>query len=158
MVELDLAKFKTELEACNSIQALNEPKIDGKSYLHSACAQGFVRHTQAIIEQAEKLQDVESVVNYAAPEALKKQTPLFFAVNSGPNGFPEVVIILLKAGCNVNARDSDGRTPLSYASEHGQDDTLDLLLGRGADPMIGETKTKKTPLHIAIENGQFNAV
>ena len=28
----------------------------------------------------------------------------------------------------------------------------------GAQPFIADEKTKKTPLHIAIENGQFNSV
>ena len=55
-------------------------------------------------------------------------TPLFFAVASGPNGHPDIVNLLLKNGANVNVSDSLGRTPLHYASELGQDDTLEMLL------------------------------
>lgn len=51
-----------------------------------------------------------------------------------------------------------GRTPLHYACESGQDDTLELLLNHGANPNVVDTATKKSPLHVSIENGQFNAV
>ena len=33
-----------------------------------------------------------------------------------------------------------------------------MLLAHGADPNVGDTKTKRTPLLLAIENGQFNSV
>ena len=54
--------------------------------------------------------------------------------------------------------DKKGRTALHYASELGQDDTLEMLLNANADPNALETATKKTALHLAIENGQFNSV
>lgn len=58
----------------------------------------------------------------------------------------------------MNARDSEGKTALHYASMLGQDDTLEMLLAHGADPNVSDKSTKKTPLHLAIENGQFNSV
>lgn len=57
---------------------------------------------------------------------------------SGPNGHPEIVNLLLRNGANANAKDSIGRTPLHYASELGQDDSLEMLLNHGADPNIGD--------------------
>jgi len=65
---------------------------------------------------------------------------------------------LLKYGAQVNIRDSTGRSPLHYASELGQDDALEMLLSHGADPNLVDNETKKTALHVAIENGQFNSV
>lgn len=58
----------------------------------------------------------------------------------------------------MNVRDSLGRTPLHYASELGQDDNLEMLLNHGSDPNVKDTETKKSPLLLAIENGQFNSV
>ena len=91
-------------------------------------------------------------------ETHKGWTPLFFAIVSGPNGHPEIVNLLLRNSANVNARDSFGRTPLHYASELGQDDSIEMLLSHDANPNISDVKTKKTALLLAIENGQFNSV
>ena len=64
----------------------------------------------------------------------------------------------MKKGADVNVRDSLGRAPLHYASELGQDDNLEMLLNHGSDPNVKDTETKKSPLLLAIENGQFNSV
>ena len=83
---------------------------------------------------------------------------LFYAIRSGHGGFLEIINILVKNGCNVNMKDQDGKTPLHYASELGQDDTLEILLDNKACPDVQENIMGKTPLHEAIENGQFNSV
>jgi ankyrin repeat protein len=83
---------------------------------------------------------------------------LFFAIRSAPNGFPEIIQLLIKQGCNVNLRDKRGRSAVHYASEQGQDDTLQLLIASGADVNFQDIESGMTPLHIAILNGQFNAV
>lgn len=85
-------------------------------------------------------------------------TAIFFAIRSGHGGFLDIINTLVKTGCNVNFQDQDGKTPLHYASELGQDDTLEILLNNKANPDIQEKRMGKTPLHEAIENGQFNAV
>ena len=57
-----------------------------------------------------------------------QQTPLFFAIRSAPNGFPEIIQLLIKNGCNINLRDKQGYSPMHFAAEQGQDDTLTLLI------------------------------
>ena len=128
MVELDLKKFTEQVFACKTVEQLNEPIIDGKTLLQSAASQGFIRHCQAVIDKAKLLQEVETVVDCRAGAAHKFWTPLFFAINSGPNGHPDVVSMLLKYKCQVNQGDADGKTALNCASEFGQDDTIELLL------------------------------
>ena len=43
---------------------------------------------------------------------------------------------MVKNGCSVNFLDEFGKSPIFYASELGQDDTLDILLAAKADPNI----------------------
>ena len=83
----------------------------------------------------------------------KAWTPLFYAVSSGPNGHPEIVNLLIKNQVEVNLTDNTGRAALHYASELGQDDTLELLLNNKADPNIADKDKGKTAMHLAIENG-----
>jgi ankyrin repeat protein len=61
---------------------------------------------------------------------------LFFAVRSAPSGFPEIVSLLVKKGCNVNLVDNKGMSAMHYASELGQDDTLQILINHGANANI----------------------
>ena len=83
----------------------------------------------------------------------KAWTPLFYAVSSGPNGHPEIVNLLIKNQVQINLTDNTGRSALHYASELGQDDTLEMLLNNKADPNIADKETGKTAMHLAIENG-----
>ena len=64
----------------------------------------------------------------------------------------------MRSGCSLNKVDAEGLSALHYASELGQDDTLELLIKHKANVDIQATKSGKTPLHVAIENGQFNSM
>ena len=54
----------------------------------------------------------------------------------GHGGFFEIIQLLVKNGCSLNVSDAKGKSPLHYASELGQDDTLEILLNNNADPNI----------------------
>lgn len=59
-------------------------------------------------------------------------TPLMFAVSASNN--PEVILALLEAGADVNAKDIIEMTPLMYASmENRNPDIIKILLEAGAD-------------------------
>jgi ankyrin repeat protein len=55
---------------------------------------------------------------------------------------------LLQAGCDVNAADKDGRTPLMYAARYNRPPAADLLLKAGAN-IKAKDKDGKTALDIA---------
>jgi len=72
------------------------------------------------------------------PEPVAYMTPLVRAVAFGDRA---LVLLLLKAGADVNRRDRCGRTPLAVVRDL---DMAQLLLERGADPRVG------TPLINAV--------
>jgi ankyrin repeat protein len=61
----------------------------------------------------------------------------------------EVVALLLKSGAEVNARDEDGVTPLSYAADNSAE-AVSLLLKNGAD-VNARSENGSTPLMSAVE-------
>jgi ankyrin repeat protein len=58
-------------------------------------------------------------------------TPLIAA--AATSGATSVARVLVEHGANIEARDSDGGTPLLWAAFRGNADTARLLLGHGAD-------------------------
>jgi ankyrin repeat protein len=48
-------------------------------------------------------------------------------------GLGDIVTGLLKIGYDPDVKDSDGRTPLSWAAEHGCEAVVKLLLEKGVD-------------------------
>nr|WOD45875.1 hypothetical protein [Trichoderma atroviride] len=65
----------------------------------------------------------------------------------------EVVKIFAATGPTLlDARDSDGRTPLSYAAENGHVEIAQFLLAKGADAQSGGSQGR-TPLHWAALKG-----
>ncbi|KAL7911329.1 ankyrin repeat-containing domain protein [Trichoderma velutinum] len=57
----------------------------------------------------------------------------------------------------LDARDSDGRTPLSYASQNGHGDIAQFLLAKGAEAESGGNNGQ-TPLHWAALRGHSRVV
>jgi hypothetical protein len=58
-------------------------------------------------------------------------SPVLYAA-SGPE--PKALALLLDKGAPVNARSPNGSTPLMMAARYGSEQSVDLLLARGADP------------------------
>mgnify|MGYP002633539466 CR=1 FL=1 len=52
----------------------------------------------------------------------------------GHGGFLEIITLLVRNGADLDIKDAVGKTALHYASELGQDDTLEILLQHKANP------------------------
>ncbi|EPS38466.1 hypothetical protein H072_7783 [Dactylellina haptotyla CBS 200.50] len=66
----------------------------------------------------------------------------------------EMANLLMQNKANTNIVDKDGRTPLSYASEHGLPDLLKILLEKNdVDINIRAKSSSKTALMFAAESG-----
>jgi ankyrin repeat protein len=64
-------------------------------------------------------------------------SPLQRAASSGRH---DNILVLLKAGAAVGARDADGKTALFRACEERHALVVDLLLKDGADPSVGDNR------------------
>ncbi|CDW78142.1 ankyrin repeat family protein [Stylonychia lemnae] len=151
----DFPKFESQL-AKTLAPELVAPIQDGRNLLHIICASGYTKYAQLLLNSATQKQILSELLD--SKEEKEGQTPLFFAIRCAPNGFPEIIQLLIKSGCNVNLRDKLGRAAIHFACEQGQDDTLQLLIQHGADCNVQDIDDLKTPLHFAIQNGQYNAV
>ncbi len=68
-----------------------------------------------------------------APAGGNGWTPLMHAIHKNQKGS---VIALLNAGASVDARGTEGMTPLMMAAGYGYTHIVDVLLDRGADARI----------------------
>jgi len=121
----DFAKFESALTK-TAPEDITKPIQDGRNILHIICASGYTKYAQLLLTAATKKNILLELLD--SKEEKDEQTPLFFAIRSAPNGFPEIINLLIKSGCNVNLRDKLGRSAVHYACEQGQDDTLQLLI------------------------------
>lgn len=71
---------------------------------------------------------------------------------AGYNTNTEVVKILLNAGTDVDAEDSNGHRPLDYAVENANIEAVKVLLNAGADVNAKNKIWGRTPLYGAAQN------
>ena len=70
----------------------------------------------------------------------------------------EVIEYLVTSGCDVNAVDDDGQTPLYKSAMFGHQQSVQLLIDKGAD-VNKVDNNGNTPLHVAImSGGGFNII
>jgi ankyrin repeat protein len=64
-----------------------------------------------------------------------------------------MITTLLKNGFHQDPKDSDGRTPLSWAAERGHEAVVRLLVERDDVEADSKDQFGRTPLLWAVENG-----
>ncbi|CAJ0602435.1 unnamed protein product [Cylicocyclus nassatus] len=121
-----------------SIDVLNE---DEATPLHLAANTGQTACVRQLLEWDKKL------VLYRDENAW---TALHFAAS---NGHDVTAKVLIDAGSDVNARNSQGKTPLDLAVEGDHYDTVNVLLEKGAVIESANDDRCTTPLHVAAEKG-----
>ncbi|KAH3462598.1 hypothetical protein KXW89_007969, partial [Aspergillus fumigatus] len=71
----------------------------------------------------------------------------------------EIVKLLLNTGrVDLESKDSDGQTPLSWAAENGHEGIVKLLLDTGRVDVESKDSDGRTPLSWAAENGHEGIV
>src|SRR5436190_6915104 len=131
---------------------------DGRTPLTEAAYYGHTEIVKLLIDKGgdlwAKKRDGETPVTMAAGhpdivQLIKLNLDLIDAARAGDN---KTVQNLLDKGAYVNAKDADGRNPLSEAAWENHADTVKLLLEKGADPNI-KKKDGSTPMSIATGRG-----
>ncbi|XP_006815063.1 B-cell lymphoma 3 protein-like isoform X2 [Saccoglossus kowalevskii] len=112
-------------------------RTDNASVLHSACTGIHDDVLTFLLEKGLKIEDKDK----------NSYTPLHYATYHGKN--IEVVNVLLRNNCNIEAKSSDGETALFLASWKGNADIVRLLIQSGAN--LGVTAEGKSCVDIALE-------
>ncbi|KAK6523104.1 hypothetical protein TWF694_006002 [Orbilia ellipsospora] len=73
-------------------------------------------------------------------------------------GLSEMIKILSKDGYPLDSKDTDGRTPLSWAAENGDEAVVKLLVERNVEIESVDSYAGQTPLSWAARYGQIAAV
>lgn len=73
-------------------------------------------------------------------------------------GLTRLTSELIRNGCPSDCKNEYGRTPLSYAAEHGHEGVVKLLMTRNNVDINSKNKYGRTPLLIAASNGQEGVV
>jgi ankyrin repeat protein len=74
---------------------------------------------------------------------------LHYAVWNSCDAQVDIIRSIIERGGNINQVDDYGKTALHYAAEGGCSRAIPILIQKGADMSIRETRTHKTPLELA---------
>ncbi|MCD4785141.1 MAG: ankyrin repeat domain-containing protein [Candidatus Eremiobacteraeota bacterium] len=85
----------------------------------------------------------------------KGKNPLHWAAIKG-NG--EIIMLILSAGADVNAKDKSGITPLGYSINWGKNNVTMILVKNKADVNMGNGIIGETPLHRAAAKGNNQVI
>lgn len=123
-------------------QRIDEDELS--ALLAKAINVGYLTGVQLLLEQG------------ARPDSDASNGPLHRAVaNQYDKTRNDIITLLLKYGCNIEAKDNDGRTPLMLACLRGRNDVIKTLLACGADPNA-EDNSGKTTLQIMASEANRN--
>lgn len=109
-----------------NIKKVSQEEADelGKELYKTICTKGYKDNWQEAIKYVYE----GANVNIRLSEG--KDTPLLKCCRTN---YPETVIMLIKAGADVNLTNNYGTTPLMSAARHNCKDILKMLLWMGAD-------------------------
>lgn len=141
-IGLVLAMQEHSLKAARALLARPATDIDalngsGESALMMAALKGDIEGMQLLLGRGAKVNQAGwSAIHYAA---------------TGPEA--KAVALLLERGAAIDARSPNDSTPLMMAAQYGSEDSVTLLLARGADPKL-RNQLKLGPAEFARRAGR----
>jgi ankyrin repeat protein len=79
------------------------------------------------------------------------RTGIHYAVWNSCDSQVDILRTITERGGKINQTDDYGKTALHYAAEGGRARAIPILIQKGADMSIRETRTHKTPLELACD-------
>ena len=125
---------------------VNVEDIEGMTPLHSAAVEGQLESVQTLLRLGGRKSLTMMGVDVGAP-----------LHQAAAHGHKDVLTLLLKEGCPVTTRASDGLSVLHYAAQYGQEELIAYLIDCGLDANI-EDDDGRTPLHEAVCCGHLELV
>ncbi len=153
MPEVDITSFTDEQQAAILMRANKEGCNCGCKMTVAECrnedstCRTSVRLAKGIVENVTGVQ-LKSIAK--TTEESKK--PLISIWKGATKGNIEIVKQHLDAGVDINAKNSDGESPLQLAAQVGQKEILELLISKGADINIKDV-VGWTPVIVAAREG-----
>jgi ankyrin repeat protein len=144
----DVSAVKALLQANGSLSVINKPNMrSGHTALHEAAWHGHVEVVDVLLRAG---------ANVIAQNQ-DGRLPLHEAASEGHVGVIEKLLVGSKGPLIVDARDSQGCTPLHVASRKGQVKAVMCLLSHRARVDCADLELR-TPLHDACSEGHVDVV
>lgn len=140
--QVGLVKYLLERGASVSVRDYR-----GYTALHRAAGMGMLSAVEALL------------MRHAEPNVLNMfgGSPLHAIANGGGRAADldkaRICQLLIGAGCEVDAKDSSGRTPLWFAVSSGSLAVAQALISAGADPTISADGTQGSPMDVGTIRG-----
>lgn len=161
-VDALIAHIRKKTNATEPIIAF---KLGAMNWLKMRYNKGSISQAQlvAILDDAFNNIDIEGIaaIITAIPSLAKlifddlEKTPILIRALHFADGFP-IVKALIENGADVNKADQTGMTPLIYAANYGRTESLQEILGAGAD--VNKKTSLKSPLFYAVKAGSVQGV
>ncbi|KAI4894346.1 hypothetical protein NFI96_032779 [Prochilodus magdalenae] len=140
-----LLEYNADVNICNN---------EGLTAIHWLAVNGRTELLHDLVQHVSNV-DVEDAMGQTALHVACQnghKTPYkLFADNVGVCWFLQTVLCLLDSGADINRPNVSGATPLYFACSHGQRDTAQILLLRGAKYL--PDKNGITPLDLCVQGG-----
>lgn len=107
-------------------QLWKSPEHIWKPPIHIAVSRGNLKAVEFLLENGADVNRPDDCL----------RTALHVAVNSKPRDMQQLMDLLISRGARLEALDSNGCTPLGYASHRGCWDSVKFLLDVGANPAV----------------------
>ncbi|KAI8718108.1 HET domain-containing protein [Fusarium sp. LHS14.1] len=150
----DRERWEGALQAENTAAHMRLSGFDSQSFprrteaIHLASRAGATNLVAALLAQ----HNAPTIINARDNDGC---TPLLYTAQAGNDDLLEV--LLADSLLDIDVRDYQGRTPISYASENGHASAVSRLLDRGADPNLKDLN-RASPLWYAVHYGQVAVV
>jgi ankyrin repeat protein len=117
--------------------------------LHLACENGYHAVAQLLLDRNADVDAQDMLSSTPLHQALHRMRYKYIRAESFKA--VRVAAVLVKSNANVNAQNHVGLTPLHIACQVGDQDIVQLLLGRHADTEV-QDRSQSTPLLLALEH------